>query len=394
MPSLHEPSGRVTLAALLACAATLTSCLNHYLVHPTDVPPRVITWSEEARRGGLLIHLEWARPVGSGPFPAVLVHAEAGHTALDMRGVLWDLAGRGYLAVAADYRRLIRGKYRRNLFAWREGGDVTAALDILRSHPGADGTRLATLGFSQGGVFSLLIAAHAPEIRAVVAYYPVTDFIGWLYGPQTSPMRRLGFHFIRSYFRRQSGARDDEHFQRMLIEASPLRQAGQIRAPVLLIHGNCDRSAPLEESGRLAARLRELGRSVELLVIPDAEHVFNFKDVTLARRSWEATVAWLARYLGEPGGRLDLPPFLPIFGIDGSCGPVRTCRTKGSASGTCGGPRESIVLPSPESRLQNGVRVGAGSLSGIHRRSENRGGERRLPAGRDDETGADPGPAS
>ena len=47
----------------------------------------------------------------------------------------------------------------------------------------------------------------------------------------------------------------------------------------------------------MEARLRELGREVELVVIPDAGHVFNFRDREKARVAWEATRAWLDRHL-------------------------------------------------------------------------------------------------
>jgi carboxymethylenebutenolidase len=290
----------LALAVLLTCAAASISCLNYHLIHPKHVPPSVVTRTNEVKSGPLLIHLEWAAPAGPGPFPTVLVHADAGHLARHMRGVIWDLASRGYLAAAADYRRMVRGKYRRTLFAWRGDSDTTAALEVLRADPRVDRSRLAAMGFSQGGVFSLLMAAQAPDIRAVVAYYPVTDFEHWLSRPHPNAWRRMEFHAIRSYFRRQSGARDDAEFKQMLSRASPLDQAPSIRASVLLVHGDRDTTAPLEESERLASRLRELGRDVDLVVIHDAGHVFNFKDRARASEAWEATIAWLRRRLEDP----------------------------------------------------------------------------------------------
>ena len=298
----QRPAGAASTALVFAllAAPTLHGCLNHYLIHPRETPPGVVTWQQEVTAGSLRIHIEGARPKDEERFPAVLVHPEAGKTAKQMRGVLRDLASRGYLAVAADYERLLRGRYRPTLFAWREKKDTTAALDLLRADPRVDGTRIATLGFSQGGVFSLLIAARAPEVKAVVAYYPVTDFEAWLTRQQSDPMTRLIFGGIRWYFRRESEARNDEDFSRILGEASPYRHAAEIQAPVLLIHGDRDRSASVEESKRLAARLQELGREVELIVVADGTHVFNFKRRDLALRAWEATVRWLDTHLALP----------------------------------------------------------------------------------------------
>jgi dipeptidyl aminopeptidase/acylaminoacyl peptidase len=76
-----------------------------------------------------------------------------------------------------------------------------------------------------------------------------------------------------------------------------MRQAEAILVPVLLIHGERDTSAPVAESERLAARLREVGREVELVVVPDAGHVFNFRDRDKARTAWEATLRWLDSHL-------------------------------------------------------------------------------------------------
>ena len=285
---------------LLVCAALPLSCRlpNHHLIHPTEVPAPVHTWTEESDRGPLRLHLEWARPPGPGPFPAVLVHPDGAGTAVKMRGVIWDLACHGYLAMAADYRRLRQGKYRRTLFPWRDEAEVTTALALLRAHALVDTDRLAVLGFSQGGIFSLLIAAQAPDIKAVIAYYPVTDFPQWFAYQRSNPIERLVFRIIRWYFWRQSGARDEAEFQAILRAASPLYKAERIMAPVLLIHGDRDGAAPVAESARLAARLATLGRETDLLVVEGGQHVFNFKQPELAARAWQATLQWLSRYLG------------------------------------------------------------------------------------------------
>lgn len=297
------PRFLVALSALFALIALLTSCLHHHLIYPEVAPRDITTWAEDVDRGPLRIHLEWACPGGPGPFPSVLVHPAAGRTAMDMRGVIWDLASRGYLAVAADYRRMLRGEYRRNLFPWRAPSDVTASLNVVMADQRVDATRLATLGFSQGGVFSLLIAARVADLKAVVAYYPVTDFREWLDQPRPNPLRRFVYRMIRRHFRKQSEARDESEFDRFLREASPFQQAEPIRAPVLLIHGRDDTTAPLAESVRLADRLAALGRDVRLLVIDDARHVFNFKDADQARDAWDPTLDWLDRHLRFPQHR-------------------------------------------------------------------------------------------
>jgi dipeptidyl aminopeptidase/acylaminoacyl peptidase len=274
-----------------------SGCMDHYLIHPERDPVGVVTWTEDVTRGPLRVHLEWAQPPGTGPFPTVIVHPEGGGVAADMKGVARDLAQHGYLAVAVDYSRLLDGKFRRNTFVWRETSDPVAALELVRAQPRVDRGRIAALGFSQGGIYSLLMAAYAPDIRAVVAYYPVTDFRKWFDTERSDPGFRVAFRVIEWYFRRESGAATDAEFEEMLRLASPMTYVESLRAPVLLIHGADDTSASVEESRRLERALKARGREVELIVVPGAGHVFNFRQPEEARRTWDATLNWLRKHL-------------------------------------------------------------------------------------------------
>jgi dipeptidyl aminopeptidase/acylaminoacyl peptidase len=285
------------LAALLILPA---GCLNHYLIYPERDPDGVVTWSQDVTRGPLLVHLEWARPSGPGPFPTVIVHPEGGKVATDMRGVIRDLGHRGYLAVAADYRRLLDGEFQRNTFAWREPSDPVTVLELVRAGPEVDRGRIAALGFSQGGIYSLLMAAYSPDVKAVVAYYPVTEFRKWFGAEDRDWAHRVVFRVIEWHFRHESGAASDAEFEGMLRAGSPMTYVDALRAPILLVHGADDTSAPVEESRRLEHALRARGREVELIVVPGAGHVFNFKDPEQARRAWDATLDWLHAHLPPP----------------------------------------------------------------------------------------------
>jgi dienelactone hydrolase len=306
---------------MLFPALLLAGCVDHYLVHPRRPPAGAQRWTEVAVAGDLKIRLEWVRPAGPGPLPTVIVHPEAGHQAAEMRGVLHDLAKAGYMAAAADYQRRTGARWRENLIPWRDPADPRRVIDRVRAHRDVDPRRIGLLGFSQGGVFSLLIAAHDGSAAVVVAYYPVTDFENWMEAAGAPLPRRLVFRLIRVGFRRASGARSDAELQALLRRASPLRQAEFIRAPVLLVHGSRDNSADVEESRRLAQRLAELGRPVELLVIPGAGHVFNFRDRRQARLAWDATLAFLDRHLRSERGS-----FSPSHSRGQSASPVSRLR--------------------------------------------------------------------
>ena len=284
----------MVLAALLTCSG----CMNYYLIYPERDPPGVTSWAEDVTHGPLRVHLEWVQPPGPGPFPTVIVHPPGGGLASDLNGVTRDLARHGYLAVAVDYWRLLDGSFQRNTFAWRAESDTVEALEVVRAKPQVDRERIAALGFSQGGIYSLLMAAHSQDVRAVVAYYPVTDFRKWFDTERKDFGFRVAFSIIEWHFRRESGAKSDAEFEEMLRLASPMTYVDSLHAPILLVHGEADTSASVEESRRLERALKERGREVELIVVPGAGHVFNFKEPKAQAQSVsDTTLDWLRKQL-------------------------------------------------------------------------------------------------
>lgn len=65
--------------------------------------------------------------------------------------------------------------------------DLEAALDFLRSHPAADGTRLGIVGASYGSSNALMYAASDPAIRALVLLSPGLNYFNEL--PTEAPLK-------------------------------------------------------------------------------------------------------------------------------------------------------------------------------------------------------------
>ena len=271
--------------------------MDYQLLHPLGRLPNI--WQESGifDRRQLRIHWLAFYPNSPNPLPAVLVHPDAGGFAEDMKGICLDLARRGYFAVAVHYQRLEALEKKNPLFPWKSPEDVAEALAHLRAHPRVNPERIGLLGYSKGGVLSLLVAAVDERIKAVVAYYPLADFEEWLDLSRYKFPKSLLYRGIRRYFLRELGVSTWEEALPLLRAASPIRHVEQIRAPVLLIHGGKDTTAPLAQVQRLCLRLKECGSSCQLTVIPHAGHVFNFRDRTTGEMAWAKTAEFLKKHL-------------------------------------------------------------------------------------------------
>jgi len=270
---------------------------NYFLLHPVQPVPEIYRETEMFDRGQLRVYWLARYPDRKEPLPAVLVHPDRGSFSEDMEGICLDLAQRGYFAVAAHYQRLENLKEKNPLIPWKTPEDILAALRHLQKHPRVDPNRIGLLGFSRGGIVSLQIASQDPSIKAAVAYYALADFEQWLEVDQYSFPRSLLFRWVRKRLVKEVGAASWEEARVRFRETSPIHFVAQIKAPVLLIHGEKDRTFPVEQARRLYDALRSAGKGGEIVIIPEAGHVFNFIDKDKGRFAWEKTILFLNQYL-------------------------------------------------------------------------------------------------
>ena len=104
------------------------------------------------------------KPVGSGPFPAIVYN----HGSSGGKGVVGGapnetckaLAQAGYVGLS-PYRTL-------NNSLREHHADIEAAVAAISTQPDIDSTRIGIMGFSQGAMLSFNVAARNPKIKAVV----------------------------------------------------------------------------------------------------------------------------------------------------------------------------------------------------------------------------------
>lgn len=146
--------------------------------------------------------------------------------------------------------------------------DVAHAVRWLASQPGVDPARIAIVGFSQGGQVALLAGARGAAVKAVVAYYPVTDVARW----KTTTTNPDIPGYVQAVCEPGGTA-----------PRSPLANAAAIAPTVLLVHGDQDTRVPTEQSLLLHDSLAALGKPTSLLLVPGAQHGFTAEQEAVAR---------------------------------------------------------------------------------------------------------------
>jgi acetyl esterase/lipase len=213
-------------------------------------------------------------------------------------------------------------------------GDIRRAVRFIRFHASRldlDPDRIAVMGSSSGGYLALTagtsegdalpfppaydletppdhpsdpVQSVSGKATAVVAYYPVTDWMN--YGETGKTVfDSVGFHPYLGildqydYDDKTNGlirVSDRKEQLRRLKALSPVNQAGRSFAPTLLFHGGKDANVPLQQSESMARILKASGADVELVVKPNEGHGWpdNAEDQ-------KTLVDWLDRRLLKKG---------------------------------------------------------------------------------------------
>jgi dipeptidyl aminopeptidase/acylaminoacyl peptidase len=182
-----------------------------------------------------------ALPHGDQPAPLVLwVHGGplASWNAWHWRWNPWLLVAKGYAVLLPD--PALSTGYGQDFIqrGWGAWGfapytDLMAATDAACAHPRVDETRTAAMGGSFGGYMANWIAGHTDRFDAIVTHASL-----WAldqFGPTTDG----AYWWAR------------EMTPEMAEQNSPHRFVGQIRTPMLVIHGDKDYRVPIGEALRL-----------------------------------------------------------------------------------------------------------------------------------------------
>jgi acetyl esterase/lipase len=251
--------------------------------HSFTVESDVVWW--RTIDGGALT-LDAYVPEGGGRHrPAVvLVHGGAwqGGDKRDFAPQGAALAAAGYVAISVNYRLAPTHPFPAAI------DDVEAAVAWLRApaqvrHYGIDPTRIGALGGSAGGHLAAMLGTTGTgplDTKSRVAVVVTWSGLNDLAAVQT-PGFGIELFGCASRACPETAA-----------AASPITYVDASDAPMLLVDAANDPITHLDQVTEMANRLSAAGVDHEVLIVPGSGH-----STQLAPAAWDATIAYLARYL-------------------------------------------------------------------------------------------------
>lgn len=228
--------------------------------------------------------------------------------------IVRELMAQGYVVVAPEYRGSTgygEGTYKAIDYGGLEVEDALAARDwAVEHHPRVDRDRVGLIGWSHGGLITLLSLFNYPDKYAAgFAGVPVSDLV-----------QRLGYLgasyqslFSADYHIGQTVGENIAEYKRR----SPVWHVEKLRRP-LRIHGNkSDDDVNVVEVEHLIQALKAAGKTFESEIydLPGA-HSFDRMDTPEAWKVRREIYAFLAKHLSPPRRDIRLG-----IGPDGRVGP-------------------------------------------------------------------------
>ncbi len=269
------PAARLVTPKLVAFRASDGVEAHGQLFEPSGDPGNTI-----ARRPAVVyIH-------GGGPRQMLLGWHYRWEYANDY-GANQYLASRGFVVLSVDYRLSV-GYGEAFQFAENTGArgaaeyrDVLAAGRYLQTRANVDPARIGVWGASLGGYLTALALGRNSDVFAAgVDIHGVHDRL-----PAVNAMQQA-----RAIAGDNISEADLRQALKVAFDSSPVAAVPTWKSPVLLIHGDDDRTVDFHQTVDIERRLLAKGVKVETLVLPDDVHD------SLLWRNWTTAVGAMARF--------------------------------------------------------------------------------------------------
>jgi dipeptidyl aminopeptidase/acylaminoacyl peptidase len=231
----------------------------------------------------------------------VYVHGGV-HGDVDPNGdgrLIRELVEQGYAVIAPDYRGSTgygRDFWQLIDYGGLENKDVLAGKQwMLENHSNIDSERVGIVGWSHGGMITLMnIFDHPKDYKVAYAGVPVSDLIARM-GYKSQGYRDL---FSAPYHLGKTAEENVEEYKRR----SPAWNAEKLQTPLLIHTTTNDEDVNLLEVQHLIQALKAAGKSFEHTIYTNAPggHAFNRIDTKLAKESRAEVYRFLAKHLRPP----------------------------------------------------------------------------------------------
>ncbi|MNS32886.1 Prolyl tripeptidyl peptidase precursor [compost metagenome] len=227
-----------------------------------------------------------------GRAPAVII-SHGGPTGQQMDSferLAAALASRGYMVLSPNFRGSTGygQAFTKANYLDLGGGDledVVAGVAFLKQTGYVDPRKVGIAGGSYGGYMTLIALAKKPEVFA--AGVDMFGIVNW------RTMWERGAPQNRRYQEGLVGIPDDH--PEVYDSASPLTRLDQVRAPLLVLHGENDPLVPAHESRQVVDFLEARGRVVEAHFYEGEGH--GFAQPANQIDSLQRTIAWFEAHL-------------------------------------------------------------------------------------------------
>ncbi len=286
------PGGAYLIYDTKANEITLVGALYPSIDLASTGEQKYITY---AARDGMNIDAYLTVPrTGGKNLPAIIL-PHGGPEARDEGGFDWlsqFFASRGYVVLQPQYRGSTGFGNQFALAGRKQWGrkmqdDLSDGVKYLTSSGIADPSKVCIMGWSYGGYAAMAGATLTPELyRCSIAGAGVSDL-----GDMLSWAGKYGGGSIR-YWRLHIG---DPTADKAAIDASsPAKHAGNVRGPMLLIHGELDSVVPIRQSEIMADAMKAAGKPYEFVRLADENHNITF--ATTRIKTLKAMDEFLAKY--------------------------------------------------------------------------------------------------
>ena len=210
--------------------------------------------------------------------------------------IIRELVEQGYAVIAPDYRGSTgygRGFWQLIDYGGLEIEDVFEGKRwAVENMPNIDPQRVGILGWSHGGLISLMnVFEHPQDYKVVYAGVPVSDLIARM-GYKNQAYRDL---YSAPYHLGKSADQNVAEYKRR----SPAWNAEKLQTPLLVHTTTNDEDVNVLEVEHLIKSLKAAGKKFEYKIYDSAPggHAFNRIDTKLAKESRTEIYRFLAQYL-------------------------------------------------------------------------------------------------